>query len=494
MLTIQEIEQFIQEDKTSNRKKQAAIGLRYYEAEHDILQYHAYYYNADGELVEDTQRSNIKIPHAFFVELVDQKTQYLLSGEGAFVKTDYPELQAELNKYFDDDFKSEISDLVTYGSVEGFSYMYRHAGEDGRSKFMFADGTGIVEVPSKFASDGKDHIIYYYVDKIEKDKKIECIQDWDDTQTYYYVKEDGKISIDEAKGINPRPHIIYEANSEGEITYDTYGSIPFFRYDNSKSQTSDLKPIKELIDDYDLMNCSLSNNLESPDTIYFVKGMDGENLDQFITNIKTKKALIAPTDGDIEIKTVEIPYEARKVKMDLDEKNIYRFGMGVDTSRVGDGNVTNILIKSRYSLLDLKCNKAELQLRKFLKKILNVVLDEINKANDWDFTEQNVYFDFKRKILTNEYDNAQIEQIKATKKQIEINTLLNLETYLDRELLDQQIADILELEYAEVSDHFRKGIGDEIEEIEGIDSTREIEASDELDELKTTDKQFQEFK
>lgn len=455
MLSISEIQQFINEDKSSRKKFLANVGLRYYEADHDIKQFKAYYYNADGQLVEDVQRSNIKIPHAFFTELVDQKAQYLLSGDESLIKTDYPELQKELNKYFDDDFKAELSDLVTYGSAEGFSYMYRYADENGLSRFSFADGIGIIEVPAKFASDKKDHVIYYYVDRIEKDKKVECIQDWDDTQTYYYVRIDEQITIDESKAINPRPHIIYEVDKNGNIEYDTFGTVPFFRFDNNKKQFSDLKPIKELIDDYDLMNCSLSNNLESPDTIYFIKGMDGENLDQFIQNVKTKKALIAPIDGDMDIKTVQIPYEARKVKMELDENNIYRFGMGLNSSLVGDGNITNVVIKSRYSLLELKCNKAEIQLKKILKKILKVVLEEINGAKGWDYSLQDVYFDFKREILTNELDNAQIEQIKSAVQQTQINTLLNLDTFVERELINQQIAEILDLDYEEIQMYFK---------------------------------------
>lgn len=455
MLSISEIQAFINEDKSSRKKFLASVGLRYYEADHDIKQFKAYYYNADGDLVEDTQRSNIKIPHAFFTELVDQKTQYLLSGKERFIKTDYPELQKELDKYFDDDFKAELSDLITYGSAEGFSYMYRYADEDGMSRFAFADGIGIVEVPAKFASDKKDHIIYYYVDRIEKDKKVECIQDWDDTQTYYYIKIDDQITKDENQKINPRPHIIYEADENGNIEYDTFGTVPFFRFDNNKKQFSDLKPIKELIDDYDLMNCSLSNNLESPDTIYFIKGMDGENLDQFITNVKTKKALIAPIDGDMDIKTVNIPYEARKVKMDLDETNIYRFGMGLNSVQVGDGNITNVVIKSRYSLLELKCNKAEMQLKKLLKKIIKVVIEEINKNNSWDYTLNDIYIEFEREILTNATDNAQIAQIEAATKQTEINTLLNLDTFIDREFINQQIAEILDFEYEEIKEYFK---------------------------------------
>ena len=52
-------------------KKQAREGQRYYDGQNDILDYRMFYFNADGKLVEDTTRSNVKIPHRFFTELVD---------------------------------------------------------------------------------------------------------------------------------------------------------------------------------------------------------------------------------------------------------------------------------------------------------------------------------------------------------------------------------------------------------------------------------------
>jgi len=53
MLTIEEIKKFIDEDKTSKRKKQAEIGTRYYEHENDIKDYRIFFYNKDGELKEE---------------------------------------------------------------------------------------------------------------------------------------------------------------------------------------------------------------------------------------------------------------------------------------------------------------------------------------------------------------------------------------------------------------------------------------------------------
>ena len=73
MLKIEEITQLMEADASSEKKLFARKGLKYYEGEHDILNTRLYYYDSDGQIQEDHFRSNIKISHPFFTELVDQE-------------------------------------------------------------------------------------------------------------------------------------------------------------------------------------------------------------------------------------------------------------------------------------------------------------------------------------------------------------------------------------------------------------------------------------
>ena len=175
-----------------------------------------------------------------------------------------------------------------------------------------------------------------------------------------------------------------------------------------------------------------------------------------IQNIKAKKHIGVDGDGAVDIKTVDIPYQARQAKLELDEKNIYRFGMGFNSAQLGDGNITNIVIKSRYALLDLKCNKLEIRLKQFFQKLLKVVLDEINAANDTDYQTKDVYFVFDREVMTNAQDNAEIEKTDAEKQQVQINTILSVANVLDDETVIQTICDILDIDYEEIKDKLPK--------------------------------------
>lgn len=469
MLKEDEILRLIQDDYSSKKKCNARKGLSYYESEHDIKDYKLYYVDADGKVKEDKTRSNIKISHPFFTELVDQQVQYMLSGKGAIVTSDDAILQKELDEYFDDDFKSELQECLTGACAKGFEYMYSFKSTADKTKFMTADSAGVVEVSKNDSDDDCEYFIYYYTETIGKDKKeIKKIQVWDEAQTYFYVQtENTKIKLDENVKINPLPHVVYTEVNDDSTYYDSLGYIPFFRLDNNKKQISGLKAIKGLIDDYDLMACGLSNNLQDlVEGIYVVKGFAGDDLDEMIHNTKIKKHVGVSEDGDLDIRTIDIPYEARKVKLELDEKNIYRFGMGFNSAQLGDGNITNIVIKSRYALLDLKSNKLEMRLKQFLRKLITVALNEINAMYSTGYTIKNVKIMFEREVMTNAKDNADIRKVDAETQGLLLNNILNVAAKLDNETIVEAICEILDINYEEIKDKITQAPQNEVQTIQ----------------------------
>lgn len=462
MLSVGEIKKFIENDASSKAKQFAETGVRYYEGDHDIKDYRIFFIDAEGKIQEDKTKSNIKISHPFFKLLVDQQTQYMLSGHGGFVKSDIPELQTEFDAYFNENesFVAELNGLISGTVVKGWEYMYAYKNEDDRTAFQVADSTGVVEVREKETDDGCAYVIYWFVDRIDKDnKKIKRIQVWDKQQTWFFCQEDdGSIVRDDSIPNNPRPHILYQKDGEDRLFYDDYGIIPFFRLDNGKKRFSSLKTIKALIDDYDLMNAGLSNNIQDTnEALYVVKGFDGDNLDELHFNVRAKKLIGVGESGDVDIKTIDIPVEARKTKMEVDEKNIFRFGQGVNTEALKDTSATtSIAIKSAYANLDLKCDGLQPFLLQFMRKLLKLVLKEINDRNGTDYEQKDVYFDFEREIITNAQENAQIDLVKAQEQQAKVTTILNTASMLGQELTAQLVCEALELDYDDVKDKLPK--------------------------------------
>lgn len=463
MISVSDIQRAIDNDTLSEKKRFAAVGLRYYHGEHDILNYRLFYYNADGKLVEDKTRSNFRICHPFFTELSDQLSSYMLSFDESPIraKKNVDGLQEQLDKYFDDEFWDEIGSLIGGAYNKGFEYLYAYRNEENRLVFQCADSMGVVEVRENDTDEHCQYIIYWYIDRIENGKKeIRRIQVWSDKETTYYVQDGatGKIERDKAVKDNPRPHVIYKNPETGMRLGAGLGYIPFWRLDNGKKQHSGLKPIKGLIDDYDLMECGLSNNLADFDTpLHVVSGFQGDNLDELQTNLKTKKIVGVDSEGDVEVRTIDIPYEARKVKADEDEKNIYRFGFGLNTLGLKDTSATtNIAIKMAYTLLDMKANKMEKRLRRLLKQIIKVVLAEINEKNKTDYQLSDVYFDFVREVMANETENANNERTRAETKQIEVNTILNVAAQVGDEQTLKAICDIMDWDFDELQRQIEK--------------------------------------
>jgi SPP1 family phage portal protein len=281
---------------------------------------------------------------------------------------------------------------------------------------------------------------------------------YDKDQIWYYTQtDDGNIVLDTDEEINPKPNIVWKDKKTGEKYGKGLGFVPFWRLDNCKKQFSGLKPIKGLIDDYDLMECGLSNNLQDFDTpIHMVKGFPGDDLNELQQNIKTKKVLNVDPEGGLDILTVDIPYEARKTKADEDEKNIYRFGMGFNSAHVGDGNVTNVVIRSRYTLLELKAGKLEKRLKRFLKNIIRVVLDEINQKNETDYQCSDVEIVFEHIIPTNEQETVQNAKTEAETKQIAVNTILDVASVIGDEETLKAVCAVMDLDFDELQDELEK--------------------------------------
>ena len=454
MITKEYIQSLINQDVGSEVKRLARVGQNYYDVEHDILKYRLFYFNEDGNLEEDKLRSNLRIPHGFFTELVDQKVQYMLSD--FYITSSIPELDEQLQDYFDADFVAELSECLTGASIKGFDYMYTYTDDSGKTRFGYADAFGVIEVPAKQSPDGEDHVIYWYEDVYGiKQKKIKRVECWDKEKRYYYMIDENQVIMpDPFVQFQERPHLLYKKDGRYFTQISPKDYVPFFRLDNNKRRTSDLKPIKGLIDDYDLMNCGLSNSIQDMgDGFIAVKGFEGQSLDELYKNIHGKKTIGVGSKGDVEIRTVDIPYQARKAKLEEDEKNIYRFGMGFNSALVGDGNVTNIVLKSRYVLLDLKCNKFEKQVQKLLRQFITIVLEEINQENNTACTQQDVELHMDRVVMTNALDNAQIAQIEAQTEQTKVNTLLSTAQALNNsDEVIKALCEVLELDYSIVKE------------------------------------------
>lgn len=445
------IQSEISQARSSEFIKQAQVGVNYYNYIHDILDNRIFYVDDNGQLKEDKYASNVKIPHPFFTEQVDQKVQYLLSNPVEF-ETESEKLKERLKEYIDADLQVTLQEALEKTSVKGAEFIYARTTSEDKLKFETADSLKITPV---YDQDNElQAIIRYYDRDILKGNKVVTItyaERWTDQDVAFFVSDArGRLAPDPSAAINPRPHVVALAG-DGSTLGRSYGFIPFYKLQNNSNERSDLAPIKALIDDYDLMNAFLSNNLQDfQDAIYVVRGFKGDNLTTLRQNLKAKKTIGLPTDGGIDIKTVDIPVEARKIKLEIDKENIYKFGMAFDSSQVGDGNITNIVIKSRYALLDLKCNKAEPRLRAMIEWMIELILADIQRRYGETYKASEIEVNITRETMVNETDNATIALTEAQTKATIIQAIISAAPYIGDESALKLICEEFELDFDEV--------------------------------------------
>lgn len=130
--------------------------------------------------------------------------------------------------------------------------------------------------------------------------------------------------------------------------------------------------------------------------------------------------------------------------------------MGFDSSQTGDGNITNVVIKSRYSLLDLKCNKL-VRLRVVIKEMLRLIVQNINELHGKDYDASEVEIAITRDVMTNKADNAMIAKTEAETNQVLINNIMTAAPRLDDRTVLELLAGILDVDPDEVESTGRTG-------------------------------------
>ncbi|EAD0738599.1 phage portal protein [Listeria monocytogenes] len=472
----------IKADTNSKEKNEARTAIRYYNYENDILKNRIFYIDDENEIREDTLASNIRIAHGFFPEIVDQKTQYLLSNPIEF-ETDNEELKDYLAEYYNRDFQVVMQELVENASQKGIEYVYARTNAEDRLCFQVADSLGVFSIYDD--NNELKRICRYYEKEIIKEgqaKKLKYAEMWTDSSVYFFISEGNKpYEIDQTQKLNPRPHVVAISNETDEILGRDYGVIPFYRLSNNKKETTDLAPIKALIDDYDLMNCFLSNNLQDfAEAIYVVSGFRGDDLSKLRQNIKSKKVVGVGDKGGVDIKTVTIPTEGRQTKMDIDKENIYKFGMAFDSTQVGDGNITNIVIKARYTLLNMKANKTEARLQAMLEWMNKLIIEDINRRYHKAFSSTEVAFTFTRAVMVNETDIVNNEKTEADTRKVILDSILQVAPRLDDDNVLRLICEQFDLDWEEV-----KATLSEAEYTRGLTSETAVNSDESIEQVET---------
>ena len=374
-------------------------------------------------LVNDLSKANHKIIHGYHYELIKQCTDYL-SGRPIRIswKDDVvvsPMIKEKIDEILYRDNSWGKFNQKNISNAQKYKYSFSRLVIDAKGKLR------LVNVDSKqvihFLDDyGQLECVIRLFSQEEYDSKgvknvVEYAEVYDETYKDIYVKKGGKYEF------YNQETLLYIQNSyenddneiTAEITPVPWNKIPWIMWKFNDDEIDALRPIKTFIDILDLDLSDLANNIDDiQDAIWILENYQGQSIEEFMEDLKIKKAINVGEGGSVDRKTLEIPHEARMKLYETCEKNIYKFGRGIDFSRRDDlGNSTGVALKWSYGPLDQKADEIEEQGQEALNTLFDLLLQyiDLTHVNVNDYINSNsVEFIFDRTLITNEKEKVEM--------------------------------------------------------------------------------------
>lgn len=364
---------------------------------------------------EDKSKANFKLPHGFHFELVNQCTNFLtgrpvrLSWKNVVPEEGDKALVDEVLR--DKNSWGKFAQIMTrdaqrysvaYGKVSLDAHGdFRYNRVDPKTVDVFADEYGDLElvtverVMEEYNDEGKlIRVVYFDV--------------YDDMYRDTYMLKDGWHLFESNVPLLSKSTL---AGTEvRDVKAISWGQPPFIVWKGSDENMTSLEPIKPFIDMMDITLSNWANDIEDvQELIWILKNYDGEDLDEFMSDLKEHKAINVGEDGDVRTERAELPYKARQELYALLLKNIYRFGRGIDfTDRENLGNITGTGLKWSYELLEEKANEIEINGQEALDDLFRFIFKYLEVKGHKFFSEfsvNNLDFIFDRSLMINEQEN-----------------------------------------------------------------------------------------
>lgn len=441
------LKEVIKADEHSEYKNKMFQGESYYKCNQDILN-HSFNEHPISETrvyddgveqdsivnFKNPNRSNNKCVNPFHRILVDQKASYVAGREPTITIRDSiksPEFEKRLSVFTDDYFNQVIYDLVVGASNKGIEYLHIYYNEEGKLKYCIVPAEEIIAI---FDNDNEDEIVelirYYYIRVFDKgyERLVKKAEWWTKETVSYYIEKESGVFIPEGEDSVDMPHWYRECN--GKMVGDSWCKVPFVAMKNNSRGTTDLELIKSLCDAYDLVMSEGTNNLIDLVELYWViQGYDGETASAIAKKLQINKAVhISDSNGGVEAKQVNIPVQGRIDWLKLIKRDIFQFGMGVDTDTEKLGNApSGVSLKFQYSMFNLKINGVVPRMKRAIKEFLWFVANDYFDSEDFDMGLIDVGIN-----LNSITDDAETMEILAMSKgMVSEKTLLGKHPFVD---------------------------------------------------------------
>ena len=364
-----------------------------------------------------------RIASAFLFRFVTQQNQFLLS-EGV-------SLPEACKQALGADFDHQLEHLGECALLHGCAW-----------GFWNADHLEIIEA-AKNAYSG----FFPLMDEMSGEMKL-GVQFWQiaperpmyvrifDEQGVRILREDHKalsVAVDHEPYRRSR---FEDALGTSILIEEGYGRLPLIPLKANADGTSELTPaIKAKIDAYDTILSDFADNLDRANDVYWVLNNFGGTMDEvaeLLEQINRVKAVANLSDGTgsgatAEPHTIEVPYIARREALGLLERALYQDYMALDMDAITGSSLTNVAIRAATANLNLKADRYEWQVRRFVQELLRLIGHPTEDIR------------FVRQTITNE--SEVVQDIYAMRQDIDQRTALRLNPYIQEEEIEPLMED-----------------------------------------------------
>lgn len=308
-----------------------------------------------------------RIPFNFHGLLVNQKASYMFAAPPIF-DLGNKETNKKLTQFLGDKYPKVCKDLCIEAS--NCTVAWLHVWKDGKGAWKYAVVPAEQIIPV-WTSDLEKELSgvfrsYQSIDE-ETGDRYTVYEYWNDKECTVYRLKAG----DELDQLIPYQMFLVDPElcEYSDCYQHGVGEVPFFPFFNNNIDTDDLKNIKPLIDTYCKVFSGFVNDLEDIQEVIFVlTNYGGEDLGQFLRDLKDYKAIQIESDGDgdhsgVSTLTIELPVEAREKLLEITRKCIFEQGMGIDPDPQNFGNSSGVALQFLYSLLEQKAGLQETEFR-----------------------------------------------------------------------------------------------------------------------------------
>ena len=371
--------------------------------------------DADGKPVMETRTiknetkvAGTRLSSGFFFRLVTQQNQHLLAN-GVTLKDE--QLKKRLGRAFD----TALSTMGEKALVDGVCWGFWNKDHLEPIRAAVDAMSGAVALLSE--EDSKPRVLIQFW-RLSAKKPLR-IRIFEPEGVTTYVSNEKEELVEATPRQSYLRTVRRDAGGVYAVSESNYGILPIVPLYANPEHRSELNiAIKSKIDCFDRIASDFGDNLQMANDIYWVLNNFGGNSKEILATlaqIRELKAIANISDGTgsgstAEPHTFEVPYEARRVALDILKREIYFDFMGLDTQSITGGSLTNVAIRAASKDLNLKCDRYEWCVFDFVQNVLRVQGIETEEIS------------FKRQSLENETET--IENIYRAAEDLDRETRL----------------------------------------------------------------------